>query len=329
MKTDATPIMVAVSLSNAPAYPPEPKDFFICKAPPREEDLYCFVPEPDDFSLAELDLSFLNDKPARSHSFLKRVGDRLVFEDGTPARFWGTGEAFTPSHYSAELLAGRLTKYGINCVRFHSLKDLVDESRNDTHHLDTVKMDRFDYLVAKLKEQGIYVYFALMYPHSMVFKKGDGLPETFARKGGVEFFNSEELEIRFNAWLLKKYGIQEAPLKAWQMPGERSPLSPQEQLDMYSVRLLKTWDYGRLIPHYINRSRDQIRFYYELESKFYSKTCELLRSWGLKCPIITSNWKGTRFTQYAYPSQPSSEMSKITTATTPQVTPGVLSTHSR
>ena len=37
-----------------------------------------------------VDLSFLNadDRPAGRHGFVKADGDRLVFEDGTPARFW-------------------------------------------------------------------------------------------------------------------------------------------------------------------------------------------------------------------------------------------------
>src|SRR5208283_759004 len=42
-----------------------------------------------------VDLSFLNagDRPAGRHGFVKVDGDKLVFEDGTPARFWGTNLA--------------------------------------------------------------------------------------------------------------------------------------------------------------------------------------------------------------------------------------------
>ena len=40
---------------------------------------------------APVDLTFLNaaDRPAGRHGCVKVAGDRLVFEDGTPARFWG------------------------------------------------------------------------------------------------------------------------------------------------------------------------------------------------------------------------------------------------
>ena len=38
------------------------------------------------------DLSFLNlaEQPAEKHGFLRAVKDKLVFEDATGARFWGT-----------------------------------------------------------------------------------------------------------------------------------------------------------------------------------------------------------------------------------------------
>ena len=36
-----------------------------------------------------IDLGFLNHKPAGKLGFVRADGDQLVFEDGTPARFWG------------------------------------------------------------------------------------------------------------------------------------------------------------------------------------------------------------------------------------------------
>jgi len=61
-----------------------------------------------------LDISFLfaDEKPAGKHDFLKTQGDRFVFEDGTPVRFWGTnlngGAAFPEKDYAPKL-ARRLT----------------------------------------------------------------------------------------------------------------------------------------------------------------------------------------------------------------------------
>jgi hypothetical protein len=356
LKANSIPIVIAVSLCDAPAFLPVSRETFVATAPPRKEDLYPFVPAPDDFGPAEVDLSELNDKPAGAHGFLRRDGDRLVFEDGTEARFWATNEAFTPSHEDADLLARRLAKVGVNCVRFHSLMSLVDESKPDTRHLDPVKMDRFDYLVAALKRHGIYVYFAMLYPHVKNYKPGDDLPQEVQGAGGVGFFNAEvirenwnhferilthenkytgtryvdepalafveiynedslywystdempslywkELALRFNTWLTMKYRTHAGLRAAWQVPGQPSPLGPDEDLGMTNVEPLKTWDYSdQWAPHLVRRGRDQIRFYYETESAFYRRTIGKLREWGLKCPVVTSNWKGTRHTQYAY-----------------------------
>ena len=45
-----------------------------------------------DWRTSPVDLSFLNapEKPAGKRGFLKVVKDKLIFEDGTPVRFWGT-----------------------------------------------------------------------------------------------------------------------------------------------------------------------------------------------------------------------------------------------
>ena len=45
-----------------------------------------------DWKAAPVDLSFLNtpEKPAGKHGFLTTAKDKLVFEDGTTVRFWGT-----------------------------------------------------------------------------------------------------------------------------------------------------------------------------------------------------------------------------------------------
>ena len=60
-----------------------------------------------------VDISFIfeNEKPAGKHGFLKIEGENFVFEDGTPAKFWGTNfnsGANFPSHSHSEKVAKRL-----------------------------------------------------------------------------------------------------------------------------------------------------------------------------------------------------------------------------
>lgn len=123
-----------------------------------------------------IDISFLfaEEKPAGKRGFLKVDGRRFVFEDGTPVRFWGTnfnGAGCFPEKDYAQKLAKRLAKTGINLVRFHQLDSqwhtpnifaFTKGKRVTDGHLDPESMDRLDYLVYCLKQEGIYVYLDML-----------------------------------------------------------------------------------------------------------------------------------------------------------------------
>ena len=130
---------------------------------------------PWDESPVDLSFVFENEKPAGRHGFLKADGNKVVFEDGTPARFWGTNfnsAANFPSHSYSEKVARRLAKFGINIVRFHqmdgdwSTPNIFQFTKgpllNTTRKLDARSLDRLDYLIHCLKQEGIYVYLDLL-----------------------------------------------------------------------------------------------------------------------------------------------------------------------
>jgi hypothetical protein len=135
-----------------------------------------------------VDLSFVykNEKPAGKHGFMKVRDDRFIFEDGTQARFWGTNfnsaQCF-PSHSHSEKVARRLAKTGVNLVRFHQMdaewstpnifQFTKGENRPNTIGFDPESMDRLDYLIYCLKEEGIYIYMDLLTYRR--FKTGDGV----------------------------------------------------------------------------------------------------------------------------------------------------------
>lgn len=137
-----------------------------------------------------VDLSFIykDEKPAGKHGFLKVKGDRFVFEDGSEARFWGTvincAQNF-PSHEHSEKLAKRLAKVGINIVRLHQLdaewatpnifQFTKGENKSNTMSFDPESMDRLDYLIYCLRQEGIYIYMDLL--SRRIFKTGDGIEE--------------------------------------------------------------------------------------------------------------------------------------------------------
>ena len=74
-----------------------------------------------------VDLSYLNEKPAGKHGFLRAKGGELVFADGTPGRLWGFSvQAYTlfvhtkdgkPDRGLIDRHARRLAQLGVNLVR--------------------------------------------------------------------------------------------------------------------------------------------------------------------------------------------------------------------
>lgn len=104
--------------------------------------------------------------PAGSTGFIRSEGDHFVDGNGTPMRFIGTNIGMTgcfPSHEDADKVAAELTRYGINIVRMHyvSHRTPKDGYPVKDSFIEPVQLERFDYLFAKLKENGIYIYFQL------------------------------------------------------------------------------------------------------------------------------------------------------------------------
>ena len=109
------------------------------------------------------DLSSLHHRPAGAKGFVRSEGGRLVYGDGTPARFWGTNihssYGFFPSHDQAERAATTLSRLGCNVVRLH-LPDyvVIDYDRPDHQtFVSDETLERFDYLVKCLIDHGIYL----------------------------------------------------------------------------------------------------------------------------------------------------------------------------
>jgi len=345
---------------------------------PPEQDRDAPVPTPDPRSgwwpirpiyrpgeKSRVDLSWMND-PVGSHGFVTMKDGELVFEDGTPVRFWGpnvsywSGRTVYPSHEGAEEFAEHIARLGVNCVRLHilhSANSLIDASRDDTQQFDPDRLDRLEYLLYALRKRGIYVDLDLMYHRT--FKKGDGVGPELVGSGRTEdgrynyswaagsaaFFHPRVIELNralyrkllthtnpytglrwvddpavamltihneqsvfwgttnihrgrtreildglYTAWLKEKYGTQARLAAAWQVEGQPSPFSEGEDLDRGTIHLGRVGTQSQ--THMIKRGVDQLRFLYDVETGFYRDTIAAMRTWGVRCPIITSNWRG-------------------------------------
>jgi hypothetical protein len=131
------------------------------------------------------DVSFLNDgdRPAGRHGRLRADGDRLVFQDGTVGRFWGTNVAayslFNGAKEQVALQAKRLAALGYNLVRIHHHdSEWVDPNvfakGETTQQLNAQTLDRIDWWVKCLRDEGIYVWLDLKVGRN--FRPGDAIP---------------------------------------------------------------------------------------------------------------------------------------------------------
>jgi hypothetical protein len=143
-----------------------------------------------------VDLSYLNHKPAGKFGFVGARGDKLIFENGDEARFWGGNIAAyaifaEPEHIRTQ--ARRIAQLGFNLMRIHHHdsmswvgRPVIDKNRPDSQHLDDEVMDRLDYWIKCLRDEGVYVWLDLHV--GRLFKEGDDIGQGFAemmRRGKV------------------------------------------------------------------------------------------------------------------------------------------------
>ncbi len=118
------------------------------------------------------DESFAANDFAGSKGYVIADGDELYFENGDPAKFWGVGVTFSrnepvsfpPTKDRAEEFAKKLKLYGFNLVRFvgidNSLRPLC-KYWQQKGEFGGEMMDRLDYLISMLVENGIYYSFSI------------------------------------------------------------------------------------------------------------------------------------------------------------------------
>jgi hypothetical protein len=136
----------------------------------RAADLAPFSPPWDDISPGPTSLSGTLDKPAGKMGFVC-VKDGHLYTGKQRLRLFGanfTAAADFPDHDTADKVAARMAKFGLNAVRFHFLDStwgtpkLIKYESGDWKNWDADTLDRLDYFIAKLKENGIYANLNLL-----------------------------------------------------------------------------------------------------------------------------------------------------------------------
>ncbi len=136
---------------------------------------------------------WLNDgQPAGSHGALKKTADgNLVFEDGTPVRFWGTtlgyGASFPETDREIEAMADAIASKGYNLVRFHhndspwgSVSFLKSGS---AFEFDPESIATLDKVMKAFIDRGIYIYLDLIDSRGWTAEVGIEDWEALRKKG--------------------------------------------------------------------------------------------------------------------------------------------------
>ncbi|MGD8237271.1 MAG: cellulase family glycosylhydrolase [Armatimonadota bacterium] len=277
-----------------------------------------------------IDLSFLNKDaqgnfiPAGVHGFLTVDGDRFVFEDGTPARFWGlnlTAGAALGSEERAAQLAERLARLGCNIVRFHHLDSwanpIIDYNHADgtTQHLNAAPLRVLDKTIVELKQRGIYV---VLDPWvQRCFKAADGVADygNLGKRGNFNLHPYIYFDDRMQELIRKQWE------QVWTHVNEFTGVAYKDEpaivmtevineglftsaggvkQDFYRTELLQRYDAwakendgvpaAKTTIFTENYGENNLKFFTDVHRKFYADSHQFFRGLGLRIPINATNW---------------------------------------
>lgn len=276
----------------------------------------------DDHVPVDISFVFSREKPAGKHGFLKVQGDRLMFEDGAEGRFWGTcfnSGANFPSHAESEMVARRLAKFGVNMVRTHQMDaewatpNIFQFNRaapkDHTRTFDPESIDRLDYLIYCLKQEGVYLYLDLLTYRK--FRPGDGVDAVDALTQAAKpyvYFDSRliELQKEYNRDLwthinpYTKLAYKDDPAIALsELVNEIDPFAFKVVVEPYRSRLeaeYRGWAAERDLPvsdgqvDFAAPAPQVARFLLEVMENYYRDMIGHLRDIGVKVPVNGTNW---------------------------------------
>ena len=141
-------------------------------------------------------------RSAGSQGFIRPEGDHFVDAEGNEIRFLGTQCGMTgcfPSHEQADNLAKEFTRYGINIVRMHYVSHRTPKDGYPVLNsfIEPIQLEKFDYFIARLKENGVYIYFQLNIARK--FGRVNGLENANLLpkyKNGVDNVNERMIELQ-------------------------------------------------------------------------------------------------------------------------------------
>lgn len=285
------------------------------------------------WNIAPVDLSFLNasERPAGKHGFAKASRDSLTFEDGTPARFWGTNLAayalFGTTRDNVKRQARRLSQLGFNLVRIHHhdsywvSPNIFGKDPPNTRNLDDSALAQLDWWIKCLKDEGIYVWLDLHVQRGL--KSGDNIEafleiakgQPFVEPKGYNFVNPsiQEAMKQFNATYVNhlnrftELAYKDDPaIVAMMITNENdvtfhfgNGLLPTQNVPWHSARYMAEAQAfaarNKLAPDAVARAWEPgpAKLYLnDLERRFHANLIDDLHRLGVKVPLVTTSYWG-------------------------------------
>jgi hypothetical protein len=211
-------------------------------------------------------------------------------KNGEPIKFFGgnlTTQGAFPTKTDAAKIAGRMRKMGINLIRFHHIDNPWSNGSlfygvTGTRKFNTSMLDRLDYLIYQLKENGIYVNMNLNV--SRTFEKSDGV---VAADSLSDYAKGITLYNRYMIDLEKEYAEQ---LLGHVNPYTGIPLAKDPVLAMVEIvnenSLFRRWygddlkpiSKGGSLPTVYSLELDSL--WHDFLFKKYNSTENLAQSWN-------------------------------------------------
>lgn len=168
-------------------------------------DLVPFAPPWDDTTPSATNLSATLPRPAGKFGHV-RVRDGHLVAGDQRLRLFGvnmTAAGCFPDHATADKMAARMAKFGLNAVRFHFLDAtwgqprLLNYESGSWSNWNADALDRLDYFISRLREAGIYADLNLLVGRR--FGVGDGVDPVintldWKAAHAVGFFHQPHLE---------------------------------------------------------------------------------------------------------------------------------------
>jgi hypothetical protein len=254
-----------------------------------EPPLFPFVLPWDDAGPGVTNVSGWLHRPAGKFGPIRAGKDGHLYAGDQRVRFFGVNLCFSgnfPRKADASKVAARLARFGINGVRFHHMDMFAFPAGirarrvAATGDLDPDALDRLDYLIARLKENGIYANLNLLV--SRPFNKADGLPAEIERVGWKErhvvgFFDPAARKLQ------QEY--------ARKLLTHRNPYTKLTYAEDPAVAFVEINNENGLIHAWLGRQVDALPevFLRDLQrqwnawlKKRHGTTARLRRAWGVK-----------------------------------------------